>query len=76
VSQDTKFDLKSKGKSSVGRKEKKEKETLDAKQEKFQSIKYRAYCMLYDIIMNKEKILKHLDLPTYRIPWIREPQLK
>ena len=32
--------------------------------------------MLYDVMMNKEKILKHLDLPTYRIPWIREPQLK
>jgi len=32
--------------------------------------------MLYDVMMHKEKILKHIDLPKYRIPWIRVPQLK
>ena len=64
------------GKGSTSRKEstkEKLKSKIELKRESFNNVKYRAYCMLYDVMMHKEKILKHIDLPKYRIPWIRVP---
>jgi hypothetical protein len=45
----------------------------DGKYETHLNAKYRAYCLLYDCMMQKDRILRHLNLPKYRVPWIRMP---
>jgi len=38
-----------------------------------QELKKRAYWMLYEFMRQKESVLKHLNLPKYKIPWLRVP---
>lgn len=33
-------------------------------------MKYRIYCLIYDLQSKKEQTLKPLNLPEYKIPWI------
>ena len=47
------------------------KDTSEEDKERTDSLKYRVYKLLYDFIQRRDQLLKELDLPKYKIPWLK-----